>query len=94
MLMVIVCDRASPIRIVLLLQFTGEATPYYMMSPAANARLKAMVPHVKLIICVRDPVERLFSQYVRCFPSRSLASCFGSHPSRNLSFNIPPAFKL
>ena len=51
------------------LQFTAEATPYYIMDPGALRRIRAMVPHAKLIVCVRDPVARFFSQYVHPAPT-------------------------
>lgn len=42
---------------------TGEATPYYLFHPYAPERVKALVPGVKLIALLRDPVERAFSSY-------------------------------
>jgi len=42
---------------------TGEASPYYLFHPHAPKRVKAMLPDVKLIVLLRDPVERTFSAY-------------------------------
>lgn len=42
---------------------TGEATPYYLFHPAAPARVRTDCPDVRLIVLLRDPVERAFSQY-------------------------------
>ena len=42
---------------------TGEATPYYILHPHAPARVKATLPDTKLILMLRDPVERAFSHY-------------------------------
>ncbi len=42
---------------------TGEATPYYIFHPHAPSRVKKILPDVKLIIMLRDPVERAFSHY-------------------------------
>lgn len=42
---------------------TGEATPYYLYHPAAAQRAAATVPLAKIIILLRDPVERAYSHY-------------------------------
>jgi hypothetical protein len=50
-------DAAAPIR--------GEATPRYTAPwhPLAAARMLEVVPEVKLVFCVRDPVDRMVSQW-------------------------------
>lgn len=42
---------------------TGEASPYYMFHPLAAQRIARDLPEVKLIVSLRDPVERLWSHY-------------------------------
>lgn len=42
---------------------TGEATPAYLAHPTAPRRVHAVLPHVKLVAVLRDPVERAVSQY-------------------------------
>lgn len=42
---------------------TGEASPYYLYHPLAPERLAATVPGAKVIILLRDPVERTLSHY-------------------------------
>lgn len=42
---------------------TGEASPYYMFHPNAAQRLAQFVPQAKLIVLLRNPVERAFSHY-------------------------------
>lgn len=42
---------------------TGEGTPYYMFHPAVPARVAATVPDVRLIVLLRNPVERAYSHY-------------------------------
>ncbi|GAA1120110.1 sulfotransferase domain-containing protein [Arthrobacter flavus] len=42
---------------------TGEASPYYMFHPLAATRIAAELGPVKVIILLRDPVERAFSAY-------------------------------
>ena len=50
-------------------QRCGEITPYYLFHPAAPQRIAALLPNVKLVLLLRDPVERALSQY---FHSRRL----------------------
>jgi hypothetical protein len=42
---------------------TFESSPYYMYHPHAVARIAADLPDVKLVVLVRDPVERAYSQH-------------------------------
>jgi hypothetical protein len=42
---------------------TGEASPYYVFHPHGPDRVRAAVPKVRLILMLRDPVVRAFSQY-------------------------------
>lgn len=44
-------------------QCCGEVTPYYLFHPLAAKRIAAALPDVKLIVLLRDPVERALSQY-------------------------------
>jgi hypothetical protein len=41
----------------------GESTPFYLYRQDAQRRIKALVPHARLIIVVRDPVERAHSNW-------------------------------
>jgi len=41
----------------------GEASPHYLISPVAPARIKELLPEVKLIFILRDPVKRANSVY-------------------------------
>ena len=43
-------------------QRCGEITPYYLFHPMAPQRIEALLPEVKLIVLLRDPVERALSQ--------------------------------
>jgi len=40
-----------------------ESSPYYMFEPRVPARIRGLVPDVKLVFLLRDPVERAFSHY-------------------------------
>jgi hypothetical protein len=42
---------------------TGEASPFYLYHPLVPARMAASLPEVKLIVLLRDPVDRAFSHY-------------------------------
>jgi hypothetical protein len=42
---------------------TGEASPYYIFHPRAAERVFATVPSAKLILMLRNPVDRAYSQY-------------------------------
>lgn len=42
---------------------SGEASPYYVFHPLAAARIAHDLPAVKLIVLIRDPVERALSAH-------------------------------
>src|SRR5438067_2618788 len=42
---------------------TGEASPSYLFHPLAPKRVAEALPHVKLIVLLRNPVSRAYSQY-------------------------------
>jgi hypothetical protein len=42
---------------------TGEASPYYLFHPLAAQRAAARLPHVKLIVLLREPVARTHSHW-------------------------------
>lgn len=42
---------------------TGEASPYYLFHPDVPARVARMLPDVKLIALLRNPVDRAYSNY-------------------------------
>jgi hypothetical protein len=41
----------------------GEATPLYLYDPAAMKRIRDLIPDAKLIVVIRDPVERAHSNW-------------------------------
>jgi Sulfotransferase family len=41
----------------------GEATPFYLYDPRAQERIAALVPHARLIVLLRDPVDRAHSNW-------------------------------
>lgn len=44
-------------------EITGEATPMYLYRTLSILRIKETVPDAKLIVLLRDPVARLYSNY-------------------------------
>ncbi len=44
-------------------QICGEITPYYVFHPEAPVRIQQLLPEAKLIVLLRDPVERTLSQF-------------------------------
>lgn len=42
---------------------TGEASPYYVFHPLAPRRVSELLPGVRLILLLRDPVDRAVSHY-------------------------------
>lgn len=42
---------------------TGESTPDYLFHPHVPARIQQTVPHARLIVLLRNPVERAFSYW-------------------------------
>jgi hypothetical protein len=56
----------------------GEATPSYMFYPWAVERIEQLLPDVRAVVCLRDPVERAYSHYLYwrdsfAFETRSFA---------------------
>ncbi len=50
------CDRQNKL-------ITGEASPYYIFHPLVAKRVQQTLPKVKIIILLRNPVERAISHY-------------------------------
>jgi len=42
---------------------TGEATPNYLFHPLVPKRLAKTIPNIKLIIMLRNPIDRAYSDY-------------------------------
>jgi Sulfotransferase family len=41
----------------------GESTPFYLYDLAAQRRIRALIPEARLIVTIRDPVERAHSNW-------------------------------
>jgi Sulfotransferase domain len=70
-------SRASGVPVVV-----GEASPYYMAHPLAPRRIGEMLPSVKVIALLRDPIERAYSAYTheraRGYEHRSFEAAISS----------------
>ncbi|MGH3125088.1 MAG: sulfotransferase family protein, partial [Streptosporangiaceae bacterium] len=44
-------------------QLRGESTPFYLHNREAQRRIREQIPHAKLIVVLRDPVERAHSNW-------------------------------
>jgi Sulfotransferase domain len=44
-------------------QILGEATPYYLLHPRVPERMARLMPWTKLIIILRNPIDRALSHY-------------------------------
>ena len=42
---------------------TGEATPTYLHHPLTAKRISELLPNIKLIILLRNPIDRAYSHY-------------------------------
>lgn len=64
----------------------GEATPYYLFHPLAAERIADRCPHARLVVLLRDPVERSLSQYFHSvrlgLESLSLSDAIAAEPDR------------
>jgi hypothetical protein len=40
-----------------------EASPYYLFDPRVPRRVRELLPRVKIVVVLRDPVDRAFSHY-------------------------------
>jgi hypothetical protein len=65
---------------------TGEASPYYMWHPTAADRIGVDLPGVKLVVLLRDPVERAYSghahEFARGFETETFERALELEPER------------
>jgi Sulfotransferase domain len=65
---------------------TGEASPYYLFHPLVPQRVAELLPQVKLIALLRDPVVRAYSHYqhevARGFETLSFEEAIAAEPAR------------
>ncbi|HYN97178.1 MAG TPA: sulfotransferase [Pilimelia sp.] len=65
---------------------TGESSPYYMFHPLAAGRIARDLPDVRLLVLLRDPVERAYSAHAhesaRGFESEPFPRALELEPER------------
>jgi len=65
---------------------TGEGSPYYVFHPLAPGRVAETLPDVKLLLMLRDPVERAYSHHAhesaRGFETLSFEEAVEREPER------------
>jgi hypothetical protein len=66
-------------------QFKGEATPFYLHDHQAHERMRKLVPDAKLILVLRDPVDRALSNWAHLYG----AGLETESDFLSLSFNLP-----
>jgi len=62
----------------------GEASVCYLWSPTAPARIAERIPNAKILVMLRDPAERAFSQYLHGVGNGNIRWSFREHIERNL----------
>jgi len=65
-------------------KFVGEASPTYLEDPEAPALINCTVPDAKVIVSLRDPVERLYSLYLMLRNNRATTGSFTAEIERGL----------
>jgi hypothetical protein len=63
----------------------GEATPFYLEDPEAPKLIHDKVPEAKVILSLRDPVERLYSHYLMMRNNRRTMGSFMQEIERGLA---------
>jgi hypothetical protein len=65
-------------------QALGEASVCYLWSPTAPVLIGERIPGAKIIVILRNPVDRAFSQYLHGRSNGAITWSFRQHIERNL----------
>jgi hypothetical protein len=63
----------------------GEASVTYLWSKTAAANIHAKIPHAKILVVLRDPVSRIFSEYLEAITVGELRYSFHKYVESCLS---------
>lgn len=67
-------------------QLSGEASPFYLFHPQSARRIAEVYPQIKIVVILRDPVERAIShyhqQYRRGHEKLTMLEAFQQEPQR------------
>jgi hypothetical protein len=68
-------------------QLRGESTPFYLWSRSAQRRIAENLPDVKLVVVVRDPIDRAYSNWMHLWceglePVSGFLDAFGKEEER------------
>jgi hypothetical protein len=74
----------------------GEVTPHYLWSESAPRLIAAQIPRAKIIISLRNPIDRAFSQYLHMLTAGAARKTFreqirvsSSHANARISMDWP-----
>jgi hypothetical protein len=62
----------------------GEATPHYLWSPTAPARIAERIPQARIIVSLRNPIDRAFSDYLHMRTVGAVRRSFREQIAANL----------
>jgi hypothetical protein len=65
----------------------GEASVCYLWSPSAAERIAAKIPQAKIVVMLRDPADRAFSQYLHGVTNGAIRWDFREHIRRSQRHN-------
>jgi hypothetical protein len=69
---------------------TGESCPSYMFLPEVPQRVRQLLPDVKFIVILRNPVDRLISQYQHERRKKRAGEDFEAYIAPSLAVDWPP----
>ena len=55
---------------------TGEDTPFYFWNPVAAKRIQKLLPNIKLITILRNPIDRAYSNYNAAVKNKKMTLSF------------------